>query len=65
MCIDVPVYKRQIEDEESFFSEFAGHNIQEVDIINLSELDEYERNNPQPVALPLAEQSLEAIPEQH
>lgn len=42
--VTVPVYKRSVGDVATF-GEFAGHNIQEVNIVNMAALEEFERSN--------------------
>jgi hypothetical protein len=50
IVVVVTVYKRSAQ-EESMFGEFAGHNIQEVHIVNMAALEEYEQNNPESTQL--------------
>jgi len=40
--LSIPVFKRSVDPSEKMFAEFAGKEIIEYDISNLSELEEYE-----------------------
>jgi len=46
----VLVYKRSADANTDFFAEFAGQNVQQIDIVNLAAVEDYERQQQQAVA---------------
>lgn len=44
------VMKRSADVNTDFFAEFAGHNTQQIDVVNLAAVEDYERQQQQAVA---------------